>query len=229
MKPLYEITRRLLPQLNISNESIKYYASLIHYYSVYQMTQRDFSLISVYLLCFIHHRYPMVQDHLIITFLHHVQSYQSKCRLAAQQMVYEQSITYTKNLKKTGQVLYLLINTNDMPDEKSIAQLRKKAYQIINRTELDAVAHQLTQHAAMDETNFWWQHLDTLERSFKLSLRPIIRVITLEGSLPASPLLDAIQFLQRIFIKKQSLTQYDESELPLDLIPVHLKRFIRAR
>lgn len=42
MKPLYDIARRLLPQLKISNESIKYYASLIHYYSVYQMTQRDF-------------------------------------------------------------------------------------------------------------------------------------------------------------------------------------------
>lgn len=229
MKPLYEIARRLLPQLKISNESIKYYASLIHYYSVYQMTQRDFSLISVYLLCFIHHRYQMVQDHLIITFLHHVQKYQTRCRLAAQQMVYEQTITYTKNLRKAGQVLYLLINTDDMPDENSIAQLRKQAYQIINRTELDAVARQLTQQPTMDETNFWWQHLDTLERSFKLSLRPIIRVITLEGSLSVSPLLDAIQFLQRIFIKKHSLTQYDESELPLDLIPTHLKRYFYGR
>ena len=229
MKPLYEIARRLLPQLNISNESIKYYASLIHYYSVYQMTQRDFSLISVYLLCFIYHRYQMVQDHLIITFLHHVQSYQTKCRLAAQQMVYEQTITYTRNLKKAGQVLYLLINTDDMPDENSIAQLREKAYRIINRTELDAVAHQLTQQSAMDETGFWWQHLDTLERSFKLSLRPIIRVITLEGTLSVSPLLDAIQFLQRIFIKKHALTQYDESELPLDIVPAHLKRYLYGR
>ena len=33
IKPLYEIARRLLPQLNISNESIKYYASLIHYWN----------------------------------------------------------------------------------------------------------------------------------------------------------------------------------------------------
>ena len=149
IKPLYDIARRLLPQLNISNESIKYYASLIHYYSVYQMSQRDFSLISVYLLCFISHRYQMVEDHLIITFLHHVQSYQTKCRLVAQQMVYEQTITYTKNLKKAGQVLYLLINSDTMPDENSIAQLREKAYQIINRTELDAVAHQLSQQSGV--------------------------------------------------------------------------------
>lgn len=228
MKPLYEIARRLLPQLKISNESIKYYASLIHYYSVHQMTQRDFTLISVYLLCFIHHRYQMVQDHLIITFLQHVQSYQTKCRLAAQQMMYEQTITYTKNLKKAGQVLYLLINTDDMPDENSIAQLRKKAYQIINPTELDAVAHQLTQQSTMDETSFWWQHLDTLERSFKLSLRPILRVIMLEAQL-VSPLLDAIQFLQRIFIKKQALKQYNECELPLEIIPTHLKRYLYGR
>jgi TnpA family transposase len=229
MKPLYKIARRLLPQLNISNESIKYYASLIHYYTVYQMSQRDFSLISVYLLCFIYDRYQMVQDHLIITFLHHVQNYQTECRLAAQQMVYEQTITYTKNLKKAGQVLYLLINTDDMPDDNSISQLREKAYRIINRTELDTVAHQLTQQSAMDEVAFWWQHLDTLERSFKLSLRPIIRVITLEGTTSVSPLLAAIQFLQQIFIKKHALTQYDEGELPLDIIPAHLKRYLYGR
>jgi len=166
---------------------------------------------------------------LIITFLHHVQSYQTKCLLIAQQMVYEETITYTKNLKKAGQVLYLLLNTDEMPDESTLAQLRKKAYQIINRTELDAVAHQLTQQPTVDETRFWWQHLDTLERSFKLSLRPIIRVITLEGTPSVSPLLTAIQFLQRIFIKKQSLTQYDEGELPLDVIPTHLKRYLYGR
>jgi hypothetical protein len=50
MKPLYDISHRLIPHLRISNESIKYYASLITYYSVFQMKQRDFSLISVYLL-----------------------------------------------------------------------------------------------------------------------------------------------------------------------------------
>ena len=229
MKPLYDIAGRLLPQLTISNESIKYYASLINYYSVYQMTQRDFSLISIYLLCFVYHRYQQVQDHLIIAFLHHVKSYQVACRLAAQQMVYEQKITYTKNLRKAGQVLHLLMNTQEVPDENTVAQLREKAYRIIEQSELDGVAHQLTRQSIVDEAGFWWQHLDTLARSFKLSLRPLIRAITLEGAPSVVPLVEALQFLQRTFSKKYALTQYDESDLPLDIIPAHLKRYLYGR
>ena len=229
MSSLYDMAHRLLPQLSISNESIKYYASLIQYYSAYQMSQRDFSLIGVYLLCFVYHRYQQVQDHLIIAFLHHVKGYQVTCRLAAQQMVYEQTITYTKNLQKAGQVLHLLMDTRDMPDENTVAQLREKAYRIIDQSDLDVVAHQLTRQQAVDEARFWWQHLDTLARSFKLSLRPIIRALTLEGTPSVDPLLEALQFLQRIFIKKHALTQYDESEFPLNVVPEHLKRYLYGR
>jgi TnpA family transposase len=41
--------------------------------------------------------------------------------------------------------------------------------------------------------------------------------------------LDALQFLQRIFIKKHALTQYDEGEFPLDVVPPHLKRYLYGR
>lgn len=35
IKPLYDVAQIVLPRLKISNESIKYYASLINYYSVF--------------------------------------------------------------------------------------------------------------------------------------------------------------------------------------------------
>jgi hypothetical protein len=34
MRPLYHLTQKLLPHLKISNENIKYYASLVSYYPV---------------------------------------------------------------------------------------------------------------------------------------------------------------------------------------------------
>ena len=37
MYPLFQLANSILPQLKISNESIKYYASLIEYYSVYKL------------------------------------------------------------------------------------------------------------------------------------------------------------------------------------------------
>jgi hypothetical protein len=53
IKSLYAVAQTVLPRLEISNESIKYYASLINYYSVFQMSQLEENLARIYLLCFI--------------------------------------------------------------------------------------------------------------------------------------------------------------------------------
>ena len=37
MRELYELSQKLLPHLKISNENIRYYASLVDYYSVYKL------------------------------------------------------------------------------------------------------------------------------------------------------------------------------------------------
>lgn len=62
LRSLYQIAQRVLPRLDISNESIKYYASLVAYYSVSRLKQLDAQLVDIYLLCFVHHRYQWLND-----------------------------------------------------------------------------------------------------------------------------------------------------------------------
>jgi hypothetical protein len=64
MRELYELSQRLLPHLHISNENIRYYATLVDYYSVFRLRRLSESTIYVYLLCFIHHRYQKLHDNL---------------------------------------------------------------------------------------------------------------------------------------------------------------------
>ncbi|HUM67679.1 MAG TPA: DUF4158 domain-containing protein, partial [Chloroflexota bacterium] len=75
IQALYGAAKRLLPHLDISNESIKYYAGLVTYYSVYQLNQLDQQLVSIYLLCFVYHRYQKLHDNLIRCFIYHVKRY----------------------------------------------------------------------------------------------------------------------------------------------------------
>ena len=63
--PLYRLAHDLLPDLQISNESITYYASLVGYYSVYKLKRLDQSVAYLYLLCFLFHRYQRLHDNLI--------------------------------------------------------------------------------------------------------------------------------------------------------------------
>ena len=65
MRPLYHLAQKLLPHLKISNENVKYYASLVSYYSVHRLRQLSEGMVYVYLLCFVHHRYQKLHDNLI--------------------------------------------------------------------------------------------------------------------------------------------------------------------
>ena len=71
---LYEVAKKLLPHLDISNENIKYYASLITYYSVFRLKQLDEEIVHLYLLCFVYHRYQQLHDNLLTGLIHHVQT-----------------------------------------------------------------------------------------------------------------------------------------------------------
>ena len=48
MRELYELSQKLLPHLKISNENIRYYASLVDYYSVYKLRRLSESIVYVY-------------------------------------------------------------------------------------------------------------------------------------------------------------------------------------
>ena len=65
----------MLPHLDISNESIKYYASLVTYYSVFRLKQLDERVVDIYLLCFVYHRYQRLHDNLINSLIHNVRRY----------------------------------------------------------------------------------------------------------------------------------------------------------
>lgn len=62
MEPLYTLAQRVLPALEISNESITYYASLVHYYSVYKLKRLPVWTTYLSLLCFVVHRYQRLHD-----------------------------------------------------------------------------------------------------------------------------------------------------------------------
>lgn len=67
----------MLPGLDVSNKSIKYYASSVGHYSVYMLKQQNEWVGYVYLLCFIHYRFQRMHDNL------------EEAKLAAREKVYE--------------------------------------------------------------------------------------------------------------------------------------------
>lgn len=225
LRPLYKVAQRLLPELEISNENIKYYASLVTYYSIFRLRQLDATLVRVYLLCFAYHRFQKLHDNLIHSFIHHLRRYRQEAKRAAKERVYLAYIEQQRDLPKAGQVLKLFTDERLAPDTP-FEEVQAQAFTLLERPHLERVATQLAEATPLDETAFQWEYLDQLAPRFKRRLRPILRAIELMMTSPHEPLLEALQFLKTALGRRNALRAYRPEELPTAWVPEHHKRYL---
>ncbi|MHC4244683.1 MAG: Tn3 family transposase, partial [Planctomycetota bacterium] len=225
IRDLYQLVKRLLPILDISNESIKYYSSLVSYYSVYKLKRFDEWTAYVYLLCFVYHRYQRLHDNLILSLIYNVRGYVDEAKAAAKERVYEYRIEANSDLQKAGQVLKLF--TNDSIAEKTpFHQVQAQAFGILDRQKLDFVADHIAKNVRFDETAFQWEHIDKLAHQFKLNLRPVLSAIDFAASQSHASLIESVDFLKEAFGKGKSLSQYSPNRFPIRFIPDNTKRYL---
>ena len=223
LRALYQTAQRVLPYLEISNESIKYYASLVDYYSVFRLKKLD-ELATVYLLCFVFHRYRKFHDHLLQTLMHQVKRYREEARQAAKDRIYQYRLENNANLPKAGRVLKLFTQ-DELAPQTPFHEVQTHAFTILDRDPLDHVANYIGQQAQFDERAFQWDHIDNMERRFKRRLRPILKSIEWAARSSQRPLLRTIRFLVDTFRQGKSLNEVAD-DLPMDAIPERFHRYL---
>lgn len=227
IQPLYRLAQKLLPALGISRESIKYYASLVNYYSVFRLKQLAKGTVHVYLLCFVYHRYQRAHDNLINSLIYKVRRYVEESKAAAKEQVYEYQVEGNQNLQKAGQILKLFTD-DTIAETTTFQEIRTKAFEILERQKLACLAEHIATQASFDETAFQWEHIDTLAQQFKCNLRPILQVIEFASASGHAPVLKALQFLKAVAQKGRPLSQYPLDSVPTQFIPDSTKRYLYA-
>jgi len=135
LKPLYSFADKVLKELELSSESIKYYSSLVSYYSVYKLKRTNSITAYLYLLCFVHNRFQQCNDNLINSFIYHVNGYFSDADKYAVQAIFEQKISGSKNLKKAGQILELFLD-DKISGDTAFSEIKQKAFSILEKDEI---------------------------------------------------------------------------------------------
>jgi hypothetical protein len=222
---LYQIVQKLLPTLGISNESIKYYASLVDYYSVYKLKRLNEWISYVYVLCFVYHRYQQMHDNLINTFTYRVRRYTDEAKSAGKEQIYESHLESSQDLKKAGEVLQLFTDDH-IPTDTPFQEIQNRAFAILERPKLSTIADQIVTNAKLDEVAFRWEHIDQLARQFKRSLRSIFLMVDFAAPSSHDPLIEAVHFMKRAFKKNKPLGQYPSDAFPQQFIPNGMKRYI---
>ena len=222
---LYHRAKTILPELAISEESIKYYASLVTYYSVYRLKQLAEGMVHMYLLCFVYHRYQRAHDNLINSYIYKLKRYVEDSKTAAKQQVYEQQIENNQDLRKAGRVLKLFVDET-IAASTTFEDVRAQAFEILERQKLAFIAEHIATEASFDEIAFQWEYVDSLAHKFKCNLRPILQTVELASTSSQVPILEAIQFLKAAALKGRPLSHYSEESFPTQCIPESSKPYL---
>ena len=222
--PLYKFTKYFLPMLEISQENIKYYASLVHYYNKHRLQELPKHLSHLYLLCYAYNRFQLMNDHLIQTLYHYIDLYRADAKKYAEQKVVEIYNNIYKHFKPAGYLLKMFLNPK--LSRLAFKEIQKKAYKKLSKTKLKLVSKYLMEQC-VDKTAYEWQYHADNGRCIINNLRHIFMVIDFECNKHNKPLLSGINFLKSIFNQNKNLNQVKFSEIPKQVIPEKLRKYFR--
>lgn len=224
IQQLFKLANEVLPKLKISNESIKYYSSLVIYYSVFRLKRLNEWIVYIYLLCFIYNRYQKVNDNLINSFIYKVRKYAEAAKLSSKEKIYEHLIESSKDMKKAGEILHLLLN-DKIDVNTPFKDIKLMVFKILEKEKLKKIATKIALNKDFDETNFEWEHIDTITQQFKIQLRPFLLKVDFASSVN-NPLLEAVNFIKEAIANNKPLSQYRYTSFPEKFIQKGTKKYI---
>ncbi len=225
IRELYGLSQRVLPALKISNESVKYYSSLVDYYSVFRLKRFKKWIGYLYLLCFIHNRYQQHHDNLLAGFIFYVRKFSEAAKSEAKERIYQHRVEANNNLRKAADVLKLF-TMDDISEDALFREVRSKAFTILEREKLDHVADHIISEVTFDEAEFKWGQIEKLSLQFKRYLRPILSAVDIKGAPTQSELIEGIGFLKDAIVKGRPLSQYPTQKMPSGFITNTAERYL---
>jgi TnpA family transposase len=226
-QPLHEFAKSFLATAGISNESGKYYASLVKFYTIYKLQRMAAATARLYLLCFAYHRFRQINDNLIEAFIHLVDKYENQAKQAAVDAMQRALIDASKNLKAAGAVLALFVD-NEIPGDASFASVKEKAFALLEPERFPIVSNYMC-NIEFDKVGFEWSHYTKLSSTFKRNLRQLFSNLDFAGRVEDAPLLEAVVLLQDLLRQGKSPRQTNPSLFPVTIIPKSLQCYLFAK
>jgi TnpA family transposase len=223
-QPLHEFAKSFLAAAGISNESGKYYASLVKFYTIYKLQRMAEATARLYLLCFAYHRFRQINDNLIEAFIHLVDQYESQAKQAAVDAMQRALNDASENLKAAGAVLALFVD-NEIPGDASFASVKEKAFALLEPERFPIVSNYMC-NIEFDKVGFEWSHYTKLSSTFKRNLRQLFSNLDFAGRVEDAPLLEAVVFLQDLLRQGKSPRQTNPSLFPITIIAKSLQCYL---
>ena len=221
IRPLFAVAQRTVEQAELSVESVRFYASLVEYYTVYKLKRMTSAMSRLYLLCFVHDRYQRLNDHLLSAFCALVRRYTDEVAAATKDALYQHRHQASSDLEQGVKILQLFLDPT-VADETPFADVRTRALALLPPDRLVQLCGHLAQDRVLDELAYEWTAVDEIMAKVKRNLRPVIRFVRFAGTPSQHAVLDALERLADAFRNGRHVP----TSVPTALIPERHQRYL---
>jgi len=224
LAPIYRLAKTLLPELAISRQNVNHYASLAHFYTIYDLRRLRPEQAYLYLLCYAWQRYRQLTDNLVDALGYHMKQLEDQTKTLANQRYALEQDRRQQASRQVGRLLLLYVD-DSMDDTTPFGEVRQRAFAILPKETLQVTAQQLSQRPANPLT--WrWQLAEELAGRTRRHLRPLFLALDFASTVPNSPWLAALVWMNSVFAKAQRLSQRPVAEYPDKTVPRRLRPYL---
>lgn len=221
---LYTFAKQQLPKLWISEQNIKYYASLIFYYTPYKLRTMDEEIASLYVLCYIYYRHQKINDNITQAFLYLVTKYISEANEFSDKTISKEQKELDIDNKKIG--LLLGYYTDESMFNMKFVKVAEKAYETMPKDQISKIKNHFTSIEDYREQLKWNYYADN-HRAIAMNLRHLFLALDIQSDSKKNILLmEAIQFLKGALLQTKPLTNISTDKIPMKIVPAKAKNHL---
>jgi hypothetical protein len=221
LTPLYLTAKALLPSLGLSQLNIAYYASLVDYYTIYDLRRLKTGQCHLYLLCYAWQRYRQLSDNLVEALGYHMKRLEDDTREAAKQQASQIHAERQKASPRVGELLLLYVD-DTLEDCMPFGSVRLEAFRIMPKETL-LLTGKLLAEKPVNQMELRWRAVDKQSGRCTKNLRPLVMSLDFDSSVAESPWLEALRWMKGVFGRQQSLAQRPLEEIPEHTVPKRLR------
>lgn len=217
----YKIIKRLLPALKLSQQNMQYYASLVNFYSIYDLRKKiKIEQTYLYILCYCWLRYQQISDNLVNAFCFHYNQFNTDIKELSASKFSEHVKNNHDDAMDMIKLAQLYIDDN-LSDDINFGIVREKAFAIVSKTDLIDKVNK-PNRKTKQESDFYWLSIDEFKRGIKSYLRNLVTVLDFSSITSDNVWISAIKWIKEEFSKPNTLikvSDHPEGTIPVKLLP----------
>jgi hypothetical protein len=123
LEPLYQLAKALLPKLAISQQNLNYYASLAHFYTIYDLRRLKQEQTHLYLLCYVWLRYRQLTDNLVDALGYRMKKLEDDTKQKANKLIAQKQANRQQETSQIGRLLLIYVD-EQVIDDTSFGEVR---------------------------------------------------------------------------------------------------------